>query len=408
MQMCTARARCASTFAHLFSIVWGACIFAAQFFAIATSNLSTGTLLTLFGAWWCLLLGALSVLKRQPERYSRFEALNAHRAIVAVFALLALQAAVVIWELPNLDTALSAKQLIVVLRVAGIALVSKCPWWLEIFRNAYFVYIPLIVLLRKRREVSRWTVLAVLAVSAVLSLCRMTRAPLLGTSVTLWASWVLLYRRPAIRAWAAMGAIGGVMGLVFLLSQPLIDSGEGRPVQTAPLLEPYFGGSMHAYETIVDGAFPRSPGLYSADMVYYVLDKLDLVSSESFPSIVRPYADNSGNVYTFLDSFTLDGGIIGALIGAFCIGLLGGVLFNKVSTNPSIVFVTAYSSFCYYISMSILNNEFIRINVVITVILAAIVALIVRHRSSHRYFVHALVDRPIHAGGFVMETAARR
>jgi len=203
MQMCTARARCASTFAHLFSIVWGACIFAAQFFTTATADLSSGTLLTLFGAWWCLLLGALCVLKPQPKRSRRFEPLNTHRAIVAVFALLALQAAVVIWELPYLDTALPAKQLAVILRVAGIALVSKCPWWLEIFRNAYFVYIPLIVLLRKRRAVSRWTVLAVLAVSAILSFSHVTRAPLLSASVTLWASWVLLYRRPAIRAWVA-------------------------------------------------------------------------------------------------------------------------------------------------------------------------------------------------------------
>ena len=79
------------------------------------------------------------------------------------------------------------------LRVAGIAMVSKCPWWLEIFRNAYFVYIPFVILLRKRRVVSRWTVVAVITASALLSFSRMTRTPLFGASVALWASWVLLY-----------------------------------------------------------------------------------------------------------------------------------------------------------------------------------------------------------------------
>jgi oligosaccharide repeat unit polymerase len=388
--------------------VWGACILAAQFSEIAANDLSSSTLLILFGAWWCLLLGALCVLKRQPKHSWRLEPLNAHRAIVAVFALLTLQAAVVIWELPNLDSVLSATQLIVVLRVAGITLVNKCPWWLEIFRSAYFVYIPLIVLMRERRVASRRTLLAIVAASFVLSLCRMTRAPLLGTSVTLWASWVLIYRKPAARAWSAMGAIGGAIGLVFLLSQPVIDSAEGSSSETARLVEPYFGGSMHAFGNIVDGTFPRSPGLYSADMVYYVLNKLDFVPAESFPSIVRPYADNETNVYTFLDCFTLDGGIIGAFIGAFTIGLLGGIIFNKASTNPNLVFTTAYSSFCYYISMSILNNEFIRISVVITLIIAAVVALIVRRRSSHRYLVRAFADPPSRAEGFSLETAARR
>ncbi len=407
-QMCTVRARCSATFAHLFSIVWGTCLFAAQFFTTATTRLTSGTLLTLFGAWWCLLLGALCVLKRQPKRSARFETVDPHRAIFAIVALLGLQAAVVIWELPSLDSVFSLKQLAIVLRVAGIAMASKCPWWLEMFRNAYFVYIPFVILLRRRRVVSRSTVVAVITASALLSFYRMTRTPLLGASVALWASWVLLYRRPAVRAWAALGAVGGVMGLVFLLSQTVIDSGEGRIVQKVQLLEPYFGGSMHAFETILDEAFPKSPGLYSADMVYYVLNKFDLVSPDSFPSIVRPYSDSGTNVYTFLDSFALDDGISGALIGAFAIGLLGGILFNKASANSGLVYVAVYSSYCYYISMSILNNEFIRINVAVTVVLAAVVAFIVRRRSPRRYLACDFVHRPIRAGGLRLESASQK
>jgi oligosaccharide repeat unit polymerase len=396
--MCTVRARCGSTFVHLFGIIWGSSILAAQCFTTATAILSPETLAILFGAWWCLLLGGLFVFKRRPTRFPRLPVLNSRRAVITVFALIALQAAVVIWELPDLGNALAVKQLAVVLRVAGIGLATKCPWWLEIFRGAYFVYIPILILLRRRRIVSRWTVATVLAVSATLSLSHMTRSPLLGASMALWASWLLIYRKTALRAWIAIGGVATVLILVFFLSESLIhpDNKSGF-VENVQLFEPYFGGSMHGFETIMDGSFPRSPGLYSADMFYYTLNKLGLIDLDSFPSIVRPYGDNNSNVYTFLDAFTLDAGAFGALIGSMVIGLLGAILFNKASRNPSIVLVTAYSSFCYYISMSILNNEFTRINVVVTLALAAIVSQFVCERSRRRSREEALINRLIFA-----------
>jgi oligosaccharide repeat unit polymerase len=296
--------------------------------------------------------------------------------------------------MPDLGSVSAVKQLAVVLRVAGIEMVTKCPWWLEVFRSAFFVYIPLLILLRRRRIVNRWTVIAVLAVSATLSFSHMTRSPLLGASMALWTSWLLFYRQSAFRAWIAIGGVASVIILFFFVSESLIhpDNKSGF-VENVQLFEPYFGGSMHEFETIMDGSFPRSPGLYSADMVYYTLNKLELIDPDSFPSIIRPYSDNNSNVYTFLDAFTLDAGPIGALIGSMAIGLLGGILFNKASMNPSIVLVTAYSSFCYYISMSILNNEFIRINVVVTLALAAIVSQFVCKRSPSRSREDALINR---------------
>jgi oligosaccharide repeat unit polymerase len=408
LRMCTLRARCGSTFAHLFSVVWGVCILAAQFITTASWAVSSATLLILFGAWWCLLLGTLCVLKRQPRNPPRLYTVNTRRAVIAVFVLLVLQAAVVAWELPDLRSVLTVKEVAVVLRVAGIELAAKCPWWLEMFRNAYFVYIPLVVLLRKHRSATRSTVLLVLLASVTLSFSRMTRAPLLGTSVALWASWVLLYRRSAFRAWVAIGAVAGVVAFVFLLSQPMIDSGEGHVLQNVQAVEPYFGGPMRAFETILDGTFPRSPGLYSADMAYYILNKFKLVSSDSYPSIVRPYGDNHTNVYTYLDAFTLDAGVTGAFMGSFLIGLLGGVIFNKASRSNDLVFITAYSSLCYFIAMSILNNEFIRINVEVTLVLAAVVGLIVRPRSPAKYLVRAFARRPIRSQVLLWEPVTRR
>lgn len=325
------------------------------------------------------------MLKRQPKGSPPLDSVNPRRGTIAVFTLLALQASVVIWELPDLRGVLSVNEAAFVLRVAGVELALRCPWWLGTFRDAYFVYIPLVILLRKHRVVSRWTVIVVIIVSATLSLGRMTRAPLLGTSLTLWASWVLLYRKPAVRSWIAIGAAGVAMAAVFLASETAIESGEGHALQTVQVLEPYFGGSMHAFESIVDGTFPRSPGMYSADMVYYLLNKVNLVSPDSYPSLVRPYGDNRTNVYTYLDAFTLDGGVIGALVGSFLIGLSGGVIFNMASRNNSLIWITAHCSFCYYIGMSILNNEFIRISVVVTLVLAAVTSLFVRRRSQVRY-----------------------
>jgi oligosaccharide repeat unit polymerase len=160
---------------------------------------------------------------------------------------------------------------------------------------------------------------------------------------------------------------------VFVSIQTVLQAASGIKAEGAEVVESYYGASMQAYDSIIDGSFPRETGYYSADMFYYVLQKVKLIDSDSYPSLIRPYAYGT-NIYTFLDVFTLDGGIFGAILGAALVGAAGGWLFKKSSMCPSPMMLAWNACFCYYMAIAIANNEFSRINTVMTMVLASIVS----------------------------------
>ena len=380
----TYRAGSGNTFAHLFSVVWGPCILAAQLLTTSAHTLSPKTLIVLFAAWWALLAGALLTIRRSPAIATREVAMNKRRARALVLVLVSLQATMVVYELPAVIAGQSADHLVLALRTTDVSVGrAKSPWWLEPFRNAFFVYLPLALALRKRDWLSRRMFCILVAAACLLALARMTRAPLMATMVTLWSAWTLLYRPRALRAWGVL--VGGVVAFsaVALTIQAILMSLAAHPAEGVQLIEGYYGGSMRAFESIVDGTFSREAGYYSADMFNYVLNKVNMI--DSYPSLVRPYGDNGTNIYTFLDAYTLDGGLFGALLGAALTGVAGGWLFTRASRRHSPVMAVSYAVFAYCIVLTFANNEFIRISPVLTIGLAGSVNRFVsRGRASRR------------------------
>ncbi len=378
----TYRAATGNTFAHLFSLVWGSCLLAAQFFTTSTQTLSSKTLIVLFAAWWALLAGGLLTIRRQPASAPPETPINKRRALALVLILIGLHAALSLYELPAIIAGQSAAKVVIGLRTTLASRnLDKCPWWLEIFRNAYFVYLPLALLLRKRGWLSRRAFYILVVASCLLALTRMTRAPLLANILTLWASWALFYRPRALRAWGilAVGLLSFSAGFVAI--QLALTSHNTHTAEGVQLVEGYYGGSMRAFESIVDGTFPREAGYYSADMFNYALYKLKLI--DSYPSLIRPYGNYATNIYTFLDAYALDGGLFGALFGATLTGVAGGWLFTRASRHQSPLIAAAYSLFAYCIAMAVANNEFIRINPLLTTVLAGVVGrIVVRGRAS--------------------------
>ena len=380
----THRARSGYTFAHLFSAVWGPCILAAQYYTTSTHTLSLKTLVVLFAAWWALLAGALATVKRPAAPMMREVNINKRRALALILLLASLQAVLVVYELPTVVAEQSANKLVLGLRATDVSSGrTKCPWWLEIFRNAYFVYLPLALVLRKRNWLSRRMFCLLVASACLLGLGRMTRAPLMAILVTLWAAWTLLYRPRAVRALGVLAGAIAAFSAVFLAIQVVLQSRSAHTAEGAQLIEGYYGGSMRAFQSIVDGTFPREQGYYSADMVNYVLNKMNMI--DAYPSLVRPYGDNDTNVYTFLDAYALDGGLMGALLGAALTGMAGGWLFTRASRRHSPAMVASYALFAYCVAMTVVNNEFIRIAPVMTIGLAgAVNRLVVRGRAKRR------------------------
>jgi oligosaccharide repeat unit polymerase len=380
----THRAGSGSTFAHLFSVVWGPCILAAQLLTTTGHTLSWKTLLVLFGAWWALLVGGVLTIRRQPAIAPREIMINRRRALATVLLLLSMHATIVVYEMPPLGAQKSAILYVLALRNPDESSGrTKCPWWLEIFRNDYFIYLPLAVVLRKRGLLSRRTFYILVVSACLLCLTRMTRAPLLACMVTLWSSWTLLDRSSARRAWGMLAGWLGAFCVVFVSIQAVLHTMEGSNAEGVGLVEAYYGASMQAYDTIVDRSFPREPGYYSADMIYYTLQKLQIIDIDSYPSLIKPYVYNT-NIYTFLDVFTLDAGIFGAILGAALVGAAGGWLFTRASRRPSPMMLAWNALFAYCVAIAVANNEFIRINFVMTMVLASVVShFVVQGRVGH-------------------------
>jgi oligosaccharide repeat unit polymerase len=346
--------------------------------------LSWKTLAVLFAAWWALLAGGILTVRRQPAIAPRDVTINSRRAIAAVLLLFSLQATLVVYEMPAISMKQSAAIDVVALRYAGqLGDRAKCPWWLEIFRGAYVVYLPLAVLLRKRNLLSRPLYYILVVAACLLALTHMTRAPLLACIATLWSSWTLLNRPRALRAWGMLAGWLAVFCVVFVSIQTVLQAASGIKAEGAEVVESYYGASMQAYDSIIDGSFTRETGYYSADMFYYVLQKVNLIDSDSYPSLIKPYTYGT-NIYTFLDVFTLDGGIFGAILGAALVGAAGGWLFKKSSMCPSPMMLAWNALFFYYVAIAVANNEFIRINTIMTMVLASIVSHFVVQRPGRR------------------------
>jgi len=378
----TDRAGTGSTFAHLFSLVWGPCILAAQCFTTSTQTLSSKTIVVLFGAWWALLAGALLTIRRQPATAPHEVTINKRRALALVFLLISLQATLVVYELPTDIAAQQGNKLVLALRTTHVSSGRlKCPWWLELFRGAYFIYIPLAVMLRKRDWLSRRMLCLLVVAACLLSLTRMTRAPLIGNIVTLWGSWTLLYKPRAVRTWGLLVSGLVAFGALFITIQAALQSNQAQTAGNIQLVEAYYGGPMRAFDSIVDGTFSKEPGYYSAEMFNYTLKKINII--DSYPSLIKPYT-NGTNMYTFLDVYALDGGIFAALLGAALTGVAGAWLFTNASRHRSPLMLTSYALFAYCLTMAIANNEFIRIGPVLTIGLAGIVDRLVVSRRAVR------------------------
>jgi oligosaccharide repeat unit polymerase len=171
--------------------------------------------------------------------------------------------------------------------------------------------------------------------------------------------------------------------VVFVSIQTVLQAASGIKAEGGEVVEAYYGGPMLAYDSIIDGSFPRETGYYSADMFYYILQKVKLINSDSYPPLIRPYVYNT-NIYTFLDAFTLDGGIFGAILGSVLVGVAGGWIFKKASRRPSPMMLTVSSMMACSMVDAVANNDFIRINFLMTCVLSGAVSWFVVRRRIDR------------------------
>jgi oligosaccharide repeat unit polymerase len=371
----------------VFSAAWGLNIAASQIIVEEESRPEVATLVIVYLAWWAFLVGGLVSEAIRVKRHGAEFTFSPSRAKLLLVVLVVLQAVAVAYELKavgvsdlrNLTSQLSGA------RNRGEFLMLQLPPIVRHFRWASVFYIPIAFLLYAKREIRLYTLLTVFVWGLGSSFLHFTRAPVLLTCITVFVSWVAVYpnlkRLQAISATCLIGALA-ITGaaMEFQLSATRRTNVE-LDLQTSAAS--YLGGSIKAYEGILQGDFDRTPGWYSIDFLNLPLSRLGIV--KEYPDLIRPYTPGplQTNLYTYLDAFTLDLGPAMAILLTLVLGLASGKLYDGVRRRSDLANLAIYSYVVYACAMSIANNEIIRFSFLFVIVCAVLFNQFVRTSTRH-------------------------
>lgn len=366
------------SFAVVFSLVWGANLVVSQFWVGELGRPSLEATIVLYLAWWLFLMGALFVRHPKQEVEAQVRTWRSPVAIGIMLALITLQWIAVIYEvraqgLMLVDYFRTLVGEYPTLRLSGELRTVDLPWYLEIWRWSFAIYLPLAFLLHRKKALSTALLALVLLLAVLSTPLKVTRTPILHLAIIVFMSWIILYK-PRRKLVVLVGTLGaGLLIVVFVLLQSslILADPMGEWLTVSESVYSYIGGPAKAYDLLLRGFYPDPAGeFYSLDAVTFVLEKLQLI--ENRPSLVRSYVyvPYATNVYTFLDAFTLDLGVTGALLGSLFLGALVSFVFGSVWRAPNLLNLVAYTYFVYACAMTPMNNEFIRFSVPFTILLA--------------------------------------
>lgn len=240
----------------------------------------------------------------------------------------------------------------------------------NLFGRIYLLLIPWFYYLHVQNKMHLSRLILLVSISLLLSGIHLTRAPILIVGIT-----IVLCNAYFLKATIAKKANAVLLILTLLLFTGLtliIDAGlvESNPfIDTAKL---YLFGGISAFQKLVQGAqikdalFPNH--LYSLDFVYYIEKKLGFI--QQYPTYIRPYVDFGGkstNVYTFLDCFYLDWGLLGVLLGSSVLFVVIALLNQLAKSTGKMLFFQLHLLCFSNLMMCFMNNEFIRISFYIMV-----------------------------------------
>ncbi len=373
--------------AFLYSAAWTLCLCISEVALGGTIRPSASTTIVLFAAWWAFLVGSIfPLIAGSIQTPGRSEAICRLPALAALYFFVTLQWSGVLYEFLHMETqggSLSLSSIfgdLAALRFSGAANENPLPPFLGSFRWSHVIYVPLALFLRSNRFISRWHLVAICALALISAVVHFTRAPIVQLSLVTLVAWLTIYRPSRRSVRIASVAVGVALIVAFVAGQIAIDQQSSTKATLGQALSAYFGMPPLAYEDILKGQFPREPGLYSLDWFYFFATKMG--AHIAYPSLTRPqiWFPIVTNVYTYLDVFTLDAGIPGAILGASLVGVLCSWAYRRNRRQSSLWTLSLYAYLCYCCLMTPINNEFIRANTLITLLLSWVATWLIRAR----------------------------
>lgn len=237
-----------------------------------------------------------------------------------------------------------------------------------LFQRSYLVFIPLGIFIFKNKKISTIFLLALIFTGFVFSMLKFTRAPILNLFIVLLVSYVYIYRKKLPIFPIFFSVI--IIFLIFGGSMLILTQGSSKYNVFDDVNLYLFGGQV-AYQGFLDGSYIDNLRYdinnYSLDSINYIFKKVGLI--ETYPSYVREFTNRSNiltNTYTYLDAFTYDMGIPGAITGSFFVGLFSDYCYHIYIKNKNIFALVFYGYICYFNCFVFANNEFIRFSVLLT------------------------------------------
>lgn len=236
-----------------------------------------------------------------------------------------------------------------------------------LFGNTSNIYIPISIFLLIKKKISKFAFALIYFVAILLALATFNRAPLLFLLIISLVSYSFISNKVPYKLIFSSSII---MLLLFVLTSYFLNVNSNNSESSTNMVFIYLFGGITAFQNLLNGGYNVTSfdsNYYSFDFINYILKTLRIINS--YPNLVREY-DNSimTNVYTYLDCFTLDFGILGAFGGSFLIGLISKIYYKKYFNSRSIFYLIIYSTFCYYAAFIFMNNEYIRFGVVLFIV----------------------------------------
>lgn len=252
-----------------------------------------------------------------------------------------------------------------------------------LFQRAYLVYIPLGIFLYKNNKITKKFLISLIFLGVVFSSLKFTRAPILNLFIVLLISYVYIYRKKLPVFSIVLSII--IVFIAFGGSVLILKEG-ANDYKIFDDVKLYLFSGQVAYQDFLDGKYidnmKYDVNNYSLDFINYILKKIGLI--ETYPSYVRDYSTRFGvftNIYTYLDTFTYDLGVIGGLLGSFFIGFFSDYVYHLFIKRRNIFVLIFYGYICYYNCFVFANNEFVRFAVLLTAVSLFLYNLLVNEKK---------------------------
>ncbi|MBK5275241.1 MAG: oligosaccharide repeat unit polymerase [Desulfuromonadales bacterium] len=370
----------------LFSIGWGASIGLNQFLLGGSIRVLPETLLLLYGVWVVFFMGVILGQSVSISHNVTETPILKNNSICILLFLIIAHISIKISELNSIGafSSIDPSQILTslaMMRVKQEFADADIAWYTQFFRSGFVLYIPLAIVMYKNKFIGKSSIVFVLLIATILSLSNFTRAPILNVIISTWVSLLLIHSgRVEYMLFRGTLVLLLSVGFFIFMESTISFVAQVENESIIGLIAPYFGGPVKAYETILlNGQSFSDQGFYSFDMINYIFKKIGIISE--YPDLVREYVylPFPTNMYTFLDVYTLDFGIFGAFVGTFVTGFVIASV-QKYALKGSYLAITVYALLMYYLVMTPFNNEFIRFNFIMYLVLAWLINIAITKR----------------------------